>query len=54
MRPGDLINVWWNARQPSFPGCLGVLLRKLQYDTDEDLKLKQLGRRPRVVDSVCK
>ena len=37
MRPGDLIR--YGGLQDhghQFPGCLGVLLRKLQYETDDD------------------
>ena len=37
MKPGDLVRYGGILDNPSFPGCLGVLLRKLQYDSDEDV-----------------
>ena len=36
MRPGDLIVYGGLQDSPAFPGCLGILLRKLQYETDDD------------------
>lgn len=36
MKPGDLIIYGGLQDNPAFPGCLGVLLRKLQYDSDHD------------------
>lgn len=36
MKPGDLIRYGGLPDNPLFPGCLGVLLRKLQYDSDHD------------------
>jgi hypothetical protein len=36
MKPGDLIRFGGLSGSPDFPGVLGVLLRKLQYDTDDD------------------
>ena len=34
MKIGDLVRYGGMVDNPAFPGCLGVLLRKLQYDTD--------------------
>ena len=36
MRPGDLI-IYGTRPHWTLPGVLGILLRKLQYDTDDDL-----------------
>ena len=44
MRPGDLIRYGGlqdNLHQ--FPGCLGILLRKLQYETDDDIGINWCG-----------
>jgi hypothetical protein len=35
MRPGDLI-LYGTKPQWKLPGTLGILLRKLQYETDDD------------------
>ncbi len=36
MKPGDLVRYGGMVDNPAFPGCLGVLLRKLQYHSDSD------------------
>jgi len=36
MKPGDLVKYGGMEDNPLFPGCLGVLLRRLQYHSDGD------------------
>ena len=36
MSPGDLIRYGGTPGNPLYPGCLGVLLRRLQYHSDDD------------------
>ena len=43
MKPGDLVRYGGMVDNPAFPGCLGVLLRKLQYDSDDDLGSSNWG-----------
>ena len=35
MKIGDLVRYGGMVDNPLYPGCLGVLLRKLQYETDD-------------------
>ena len=46
MKAGDLVRYGGMVDNPAFPGCLGVLLRKLQYDRDYDLGSSNWGGEP--------